>query len=301
MNKTKVIVLTGPTASGKTAFAVKLAKKIQGEIVSADSRQVFIGMDIGTGKDLKEYDTIPYHLIDIARAGSEFSVSDFQKKALSALRVISSRSHIPIICGGTGHYIKALLEGYQFLYPKTDLRMTIELERQDREALYKKLKQLDLWHLQDWENDSKRRMVRAIEKKQLQIKKSVRSPDFSSQFESRLYFRSLPREIIKQKIHDRLLQRMEEGMIEEVRSLLAAGLSHQRLERYGLEYKHVSFYLRDLMGYDEMLSKLRTEISRFAKRQMTFIRYLQKSGHHLHPVEDYASFEGDVLNWLSRE
>lgn len=156
----------GPTASGKTGLAVQLARQLNGEIISADSRQVFTGMDIGSGKDLAEYQEIPYHLIDIRSAGADFSVSDFQEAALQALEQITCRNALPIICGGTGHYIKALLEDYAFASSGTNLKYTESLEKLDREELYAMLHELGLWTSHHWESDSKRRMARTIEKAQ---------------------------------------------------------------------------------------------------------------------------------------
>ena len=283
------IIITGPTATGKTALAVQLAHEYNGEIVSADSRQVYRRMDIGTGKDLDEYGEIPYHLIDILEPEAEFSVSDFQGMAIKCITAINNLQKLPIICGGTGHYIKALIENYQFTTPKTDLEATKQLEEKDREFLYQKLKDLRIWDRHHWEKDSKRRMVRAIEKAMQAPKENQISRDKS--FNYTVFYTHLDRQIIRERIQIRLDQRLAEGMVDEVQALLKSGVSKNRLERFGLEYKWILFYLTGKLSYQEMRGKLYTEICRFAKRQMTFIRYLEKSGHHLIPIQNYKDFE----------
>ena len=298
MLKPKAIILLGPTASGKTNMAVRLARTIQGEIISADSRQVFRDMDIGTGKDLDEYGTIPYHLINVVNAGAEFSVSDFQILARKALSKITGKGRFPIICGGSGHYVKALLEDYEFDYEKTNLNLSRQLEARSREELYQTIKSLGLWNNHHWEKDSKRRMARAIEKKAASSKERSSVPSFSVSYDYKIFFTNVERFTIKSKIKRRLLQRFEEGMIEETKKLLEKGISHQRLERYGLEYKYISFFLRNRLSFEELVEKLGIEISRFAKRQMTFLRYLERSGHHLVPVANYEELWGKVSNWL---
>ena len=279
-------------------MAVKLAKNFNGEIISADSRQVFRGMDIGTGKDLAEYEDVPHHLIDIVNAGSEFSVSDFQKRTIEALKIIEKNGAVPVICGGTGHYIKALIEDYQFDHQPSNLELTNELEKLDRNELNKKLQVLGLWNNRSWESDSKRRIARAIEKAMTNSSKSNLGIKFSVQFSYRLYYLKTDRSLIKQKIRIRLIQRIEEGMIEEVEQLLKDGISHERLRRYGLEYKRVSQYLQGEFKKTDLIEKLQVDISRFAKRQMTFLRYLQKCGHTLTGVSDYGDLAIDVSQWL---
>jgi tRNA dimethylallyltransferase len=284
-----VIIITGPTATGKTSLAVQLAKQYFGEIVSADSRQVFRRMDIGTGKDLNEYDLVPYHLIDILEPSAEFSVSDFQKLAIKDINNIIARKKLPIVCGGTGHYIKALIENYQFMAPKTDLKSTNQLEKKDRMFLYQKIKDLGLWEDHHWEKDSKRRMVRAIEKALLDPNENSLLPPIA--FKYTVFYTHLERKIIRDRIKVRLDQRLTEGMVEEVQALLESGISENRLERFGLEYKWILFHLNGKLTYEAMKNKLYTEICRFAKRQMTFIRYLEKSGHHLIPIQNYHELE----------
>lgn len=300
MRKPQIPIIIGPTASGKTALAVKLAKEINGEIISADSRQVYRGMDIGTGKDLGEYGNIPYHLIDVVDAGEEFSVSDFQSLALPAISTIIERNSTPIICGGTGHYVKALIEDYRFDMDKSDLDFTNQLEKQSREYLYLMLKDLEIWESHHWENDSKRRIARAIEKAAKGKSKRIRLPSFKELYDFRIYYVKIERETVRQRIKTRLISRLEEGMIDEVKELASSGVSHERLERYGLEYKWISYYLRGKITETELIEKLSVEISRYAKRQMTFIRYLQKQGHLLTGVSCYEELIRDFRNWSNR-
>lgn len=298
IKKPKLIIILGPTASGKTKLAVSLAQRIQGEIISVDSRQVYRKMDIGSGKDLNEYQNIPYHLIDIIDPSDEFSVSKFQNLATQSIQKIIGRNHTPILCGGTGHYIKALIEDYPFDYPGTDLAKTRKVEHMEREVLYQKLKEAGLWEERDWQQDSKRRMVRALEKNEEIISTSQMVSLFSNQFDYRLYYIQTDRQVVREKIWDRLQQRFEQGMIEEVQSLLEEGISTDRLMRFGLEYKWITRYLEKEVSYDEMNQKLYTDICRFAKRQMTFIRYLQKNGHQITAITDRGNFLAETTEWL---
>lgn len=299
--KPKLIVILGPTASGKTHLAVSLAEKIQGEIISVDSRQVYRGMDIGSGKDLKEYKDIPYHLIDIVEVGQEFSVSKFQALASDAISKILAQHHTPILCGGTGHYIKALIEDYPFDDIQTDLEQTRKWEKQSREELYTELKNADLWEERAWEEDSKRRMVRALEKKRSPYKKELVAGHFLDQYDVRLFYIQTEREVVRKKIWKRLQERFQEGMIDEVERLLHKGVSEERLMRFGLEYKWITRYLRDEVEYNVMVQKLYTDICRFSKRQMTFIRYLQKNGHTLTPIEDRDAFLHEISDWVVKD
>ena len=297
MTKPKAIILMGPTASGKTQLAVQLAKKTGGEIISADSRQVYKSMDIGTGKDLNEYGCVPYHLIDVVEAGKEFSVSDFQKLAWQVLVELKGRSVIPILCGGTGHYVKSLIDDYQFNHKKSDLLYTLQLEAKPAAYLHQKLKDLGLWEAHHWENDSKRRMARAIEKQTRVDKPLTTFPSFKSTFDYRIFYTSTNRKDLKKRITTRLIHRLKEGMVKETQELLDRGMSHARLERYGLEYKFLSRFIRGEISEDQLIEKLTVEISRFAKRQMTFIRYMEKNGHKMIPIKNFDELWSHVSQW----
>lgn len=295
----KVIILIGPTASGKTKLAVRLADSINGEIISADSRQVFRGMDIGSGKDLADYGTIPYHLIDIREPGESFSVSDFQIEARRALEDIISRKKVPIICGGTMYYVKALIEDYRFTDPKSSIPYTHQLESLDRNTLYDMIKARGLWDTHHWENDSRRRMARAIEKwDNNDSKKHSSVPPFSSSYAFRIFYTSVDRQDLRGRIRTRLTQRLEEGLIEEVQSLLTEKVRAEQLDRYGLEYRWVTKLLTGKIELSEMTDRLSTEIARFAKRQMTFIRFLEKQGHRLIPVSSFSDLREHLQDWF---
>lgn len=299
-DKTKVIIVMGPTASGKTKLSVRLAKAVNGEIVSADSRQVYKGMNIGSGKDLEEYSDVTHYLIDIREAGDEFSVSHFQREALISLEIISAKKKVPIICGGSGHYTKALIEDYDFSFQATNKTYTEYLESLPKEHLYAKLKSFGLWHDHHWKFDSKRRISRTIEKHFPHQKTASPSTKFNDLYIPRIYYTSIDRACLKNLIATRLKQRLDRGLITEVKNLKNKGLSSTQLEGYGMEYKWISRYLDNQVSHAEMVRKLNIDISRFAKRQMTFLRYMQKKGHRLHVIKDFESFLHDVLSWLNR-
>lgn len=294
----KVVVVTGPTASGKTACAVRLAKSIGGEILSADSRQVFRHMNIGTGKDLEEYGTVPYHLIDIRDPDEEFSVSDFRTCALLALRCILRKGKYPIVCGGTVYYIKALIDNYRFDHPPTNPRYSGRLEKRDREELYAALKERELWNGHHWERDSKRRMARAIEKAQT-AKRGKPDVEEEYGYPTRIYYPLFERKQLKERIGRRLRERLRGGMVEEVSALLNMGIRRSRLERFGLEYRWILRHLKGELSFGEMERKLYVEICRFSKRQSTFLRYLERSGHRLTPFGSFDELLTDVKRWIA--
>lgn len=300
--KTKIPIITGPTATGKTRIAVDLAKQINGEIISADSRQVYRHMDIGSGKDLGEYGETPYHLVDILDPGREFSVSDFQYQAKQAIKDIILKGKIPIICGGTTYYIKALVEDYPFGDKATDLNFTNFLEKKPREELINMMGSLNITDHALLKNESKRRMARVIEKATSSKKWLPQNQFcFADLYESRIYYLEIEREIVRNRIRQRLEQRLESGMIEEVRKLIDVhNVTHERLERYGLEYKWISLYLQGKVTMVDMKEKLFTAIARFAKRQMTFLRYMEKSGHSLIGISNFETLWEDFKSWRQR-
>lgn len=228
-----LIVVLGPTASGKTKFAVRLAEELDGEIISADSRQIYSGMDIGTGKDIEEYGNVPYHLIDILPAGSQYNVHDFQRDFHKSYELVCSKGHVPILCGGTGLYISAVTKGY------------------------------------NW-NGENRPLSESCEN-------SVLHPFFIGTL--------VNRDERNRRIDSRLENRLNCGMIEEIKELLDKGVSSERLIAYGLEYKYVTEYLMGILTYDEMKNKLAIAIHQFAKRQMTWFRGMERSGVKIHWVE----------------
>ncbi len=307
-NKNKIVVILGPTASGKTNFGVKLAKKFNGEIVSADSRQVYRGMDIGTGKDLDEYIIkskgkvirIPYHLIDIVSPRTEFNLSKYKKLAMRAIDDILKRGKLPIIVGGTGLYLEAIVENYELCPVKPDKTLRAQLEKLNTSELLARLKTLNhkfYQKLNPSDKKNKRRLIRYIEilSHDPQFKPRKKSP----KYESLLLGVTWPRETLKQRIYKRLIERIEkEGMIEEVERLHKEGISWKRLISFGLEYKYISLYLKGELNREEMIEGLYRAICQFAKRQMTWFRRWERKGAKIYWVNDIKEMKKLVQNFL---
>jgi tRNA dimethylallyltransferase len=278
MNKTtfNLIVVLGPTASGKTALGVALAERLEGEIISADSRQVFRGMDIGTGKDLPDYGEIPYHLIDLLDSGQEFSVFAFQHHAYLAIEEIRSRKKLPIVVGGTGLYLDALLKGYRMVEAPVNHPLRSTLANLDMAALRLRLSALRPEQHNRTDLDDRERLLRAIE-----IAEAERAggdlPD-PPDIRPLVFGIRWPRELLRKRIRLRLRQRLEQGMIAEVETLLAQGVSHAALDYYGLEYRFVSNYLQGNVSLNDMEQKLYSAICQFAKRQETWFRRMERQG-----------------------
>jgi len=272
-----ILTILGPTASGKTRLAAALAEKYGGEIISADSRQVFRGMDIGSGKDLHEYGQIPYHLIDILDAGEEFSVFEFQRRFLSAVADISTRKALPILCGGSGLYLDAALRGYRMVeVPKDDaLRSDLAL-KSDADLAE------ELWRLKATLHNStdlldRERTVRAIEIARAELAQDAATVP-RPQVHSVVIGIRWERELLRQRITTRLKERLENGLIEEVACLLASGISWERLDYYGLEYRYVGSYLQGAIARNDMLQKLNSAIHDFAKKQGNWFRRIERHG-----------------------
>ena len=274
----KVIVILGTTASGKTKLAVDLAKKFNGEIISADSRQVYQGLDVGTGKDLAEYGEVPYYLIDVVKPETQFSLAQYQKLAYQKIKEILGRGKVPIICGGTGLYISAVVDGYVLSTAKPDQKLRQRLAKMPLPQLLAELKKVDPETHKIIDAANRRRVERALEifyqssrPKSQQIKK--RKPPY----EFLILGLTFPREILKERINQRLKQRLEkEGMVDEVKKLHQQGLSWRRLDNFGLEYRWVSRYLRDEISYPALVDGLQKAIADFAKRQMTWFKREKK-------------------------
>ncbi len=279
----KLIIITGPTACGKTSIATKLANDLSGEIISADSRQIYKGMDIGTGKDLKEYEInnkkIPYHLIDILDPMDNYSVHDFQKDFSESFNIINKKNKIPILCGGTGLYIESILLDYDLSKkppPNEELR--------DELANYSKEKLLDI--LSDLSNPTNMREMLLITKKQIiRNIEIIKNNQPSSGFKlkplndsSLIIGLNIDREFLREKIKIRLEERVNNGMIEEVEALIKNGMPIDRLEYFGLEYRFIGKYLKGIIKKDEMIESLKTSIRKFAKRQRTWFRRMEKRG-----------------------
>ena len=296
----QLLVIFGPTTSGKSDLAIKLAKIFNGEIISADSRQVYKGMDIGSGKvPLKKIkgklysDEVRHHLIDVANPQEYFSVVQYQKLALKAIKDIQKRGKLPILCGGTGLYISSVIEGWQFPKVKPNLRLRKELENLTKEELFLKLKKLDARRAKTIDKNNKRRLIRALEillqnKKIEPLKKNPLKMDIL------IIGIKIDKEVLKQKIKKRLEKRLKEGMIEEVKKLKEQGVSSKRLEDFGLEYRYVNRYLENKINFKEMQETLEKEIIKYVKRQMTWftrqiknVRWITEPNQAIDLVRDW--------------
>jgi len=295
INQFDNIVIIGPTATGKTQLAVQLAHKLSGEIISADSRQVYRGMDIGTGKDLKEYNlkgvSIPYHLIDIIDPIEEYNVVQFQRDFQIVYSDIKERNKLPILCGGTGFYIKAVLMDFQLSKTEPDKQLRQRLENWKLEDLINKLETISPGASANTPVDTKRRVIRAIEVAKDRGQETgdrdneIQNPKSKIQNPIVLGV-NYPREVIRKRITARLHERLNNGMIEEVELLLKNGVTHERLDSFGLEYRFISHYLQGQLSRDEMAETLNTAIHQFAKKQMTFFRNMEKHGIKIHWIPE---------------
>lgn len=290
-----ILAILGPTASGKTRLAVALAAKLGGEIVSADSRQVFRGMDIGSGKDLHEYGHVPYHLIDILDAGGEFSVFDFQRRALKAFADIKSRNGSPILCGGSGLYLDAILRGYRLVEVPHNESLRAELATKSDSALIE-----ELWRLKPGQHNStdllnRERTVRAIEiaRGELESGTTCEAPP---QLQAVTIGIRWEREELRRRITDRLRERLNNGMIEEVERLHACGIAWDRLDYYGLEYRYVGAYLRGSMDKNDMFQRLNSAIHNFAKRQGNWFRRMERHGVSINWINGDGDQVAQALN-----
>ena len=270
-----LLAVLGPTASGKTRLAVELAEEFGGEIISADSRQVFRRMDIGTGKDLAEYGKTPYHLIDILEPGDEFSVFAFQRLFLKVFAEISSRERLPILCGGTGMYLDAALRGYRMVEIPENKAWRAELEGASNEELVKRLVKLRPEQHNNTDLLDRQRIIRALEIARF-------TPDIDSNNDSFPDIKPLvigirrERSDLRRRITERLRRRLQEGMIDEARRLSDEGVTWERLDYYGLEYRFAGAFLRGELSENDLFQKLNSAIHNFAKRQETWFRRMER-------------------------
>ena len=286
--KYDLVSIVGPTACGKTSLAVELALSVPGaEIISADSRQVYRGMDIGTGKDIAEYTrgdvTVPSHLLDIVDAGEKYNLFEFQRDFLAAYEDIRSRGAYPIMCGGSGLYVESVLKGYRLLPVPENPALRAKLEEKSLEELTALLATYKQLH-NNTDTDNKKRAIRAIEIEEYYRTCPVEERYFP-QINALAIGVQVDREVRRERISRRLLERLDCGMVDEVRGLLDSGLQPDQLIYYGLEYKYLTLYLTGAMGYDEMVSGLEIAIHQFAKRQMTWFRGMEKRGVDIHWVD----------------
>lgn len=270
--KRKIIVILGPTSSGKSSLAVKLAKKFCGEIISADSRQVYKGMDIGSGKITKdEMMGIPHYLLDIASPKRNFSVGRYQRMTEKAILDITKRGKVPILCGGTAFYLKVITEGIILPKTKPDWKLRKELEKKDVKELYQILKKLDPRRAGSIEKDNPRRLIRAIEIV-TKSKKAVQVIKKGSRFISLKLGIKTEQEKLNKAIKKRLIKRLEKGMIEETKKLKESGISWKRLDGFGLEYRWIARYLQKKIPYNQMVESLYKDIVKFSKKQMAWFK-----------------------------
>lgn len=287
----------GPTASGKTRLACQLAYGLNGEVISADSRQVYKKLNIGTGKDLEEYVVngriIPHHLIDIVEPGEQFYLHQFAEELEKAFNAIGLRGKVPIICGGTGLYLDALRKDFSFTQITEDHELREQLERLSKEELQELVKKYPSNLVQHVDVNSRKRIIRGIEIAEHLSKTQI--PPQQKELPYQPYYLGIKTdtELRKKRISERLIKRVEAGLLEEVHGLLRQGMSHERLEFLGLEYKFVSWYLQNKISREEMVTKLQTAIFQFAKRQMTWFRKMEKEGVKIHWIE--ADTEPGVL------
>ncbi len=279
-----LIAIIGPTASGKTELAARLAGRLGTEVISGDSRQVYRRMDIGTGKDLKDYTvdghSVPYHLIDIAEPGTRYNVCQYQQDFLNAYNDMRRRGLVPVLCGGSGLYVESVLRGYRLLTVPENRELRASLEGKSLQELTEILKQYKTLH-NTTDTDTAKRAVRAIEIEEYYRHAPVEEMAFPK-LDALVVGVDISRELRREKISRRLRQRLDEGMADEVRGLLAEGISAEDLIYYGLEYKYVTLYVTGRLTREEMFVRLETAIHRFAKRQMTWFRGMERRGVDIH-------------------
>ncbi len=316
LNINKIIAIVGTNASGKTSLGVYLANKFNGEIVSADSRQVYRAMDIGTGKDLNEYRVgkkrIPYHLIDIVSPKTEFSLAKYQKLAYQVIDDILKQGKLPIIVGGTGLYARAVVDGYKLSRAKPDKKLREKLEKLDREKLFKKLEKLNpnfAKRLNESDKKNKRRLIRYLEIAESRMVtlrqaqgRQADGHEFGEQlkrYNALVIGLTWSKQVLHKRIYQRLIGRLEKkDMIGEVDKLHEEGIGWQRLESFGLEYKYIALYLQEKLDYDEMVEKLYRAIKQFAKRQMTWLRQWERQGAEIHWVKNRGEAEDLVKQFI---
>lgn len=301
MNNYELITIIGPTASGKTAFAAALAARLDTEIISGDSRQVYRSMDIGTGKDLADYvvdgKQIPYHLIDICNPGDKYNVFEYQHDFHKAFEEIRKKGKLPILCGGTGMYIESVLRGFKLLDVPQNPALRESLKGKSLAELEQILASYKVLHNKT-DVDSAQRAIRAIEIEEFYKTEAPDKREYAP-INSLIIGVDIDRDLRREKISKRLRARLDEGMVDEVRAILATGVKPEDLIYYGLEYKFLTLYIIGQLTYDEMVSQLEIAIHQFAKRQMTWFRGMERRGLHIHWLDATLSTDEKINNVLA--
>lgn len=299
-----LITILGPTASGKTPLAAALASRLDSEIISADSRQVYRGMDLGTGKDLADYTvadkTIPYHLIDIVDSGYKYNVFEYQRDFMEAYQSVCERGKLPILCGGTGLYLEAVLKGYRLIPVPENPELRNRLSDKSLDELTRILSSYKKLH-NSTDVDTVKRAIRAIEIEEYYLTQDVEERSFPT-INSLIIGVDIDRELRRKKITRRLKQRLDEGMVDEVRQLIDNGVSPDDLIYYGLEYKYLTLYVIGEFTFEEMFHQLEIAIHQFAKRQMTWFRGMERRGFTIHWIDASLPMEqkvDSILNLLN--
>ncbi|CDE62595.1 tRNA dimethylallyltransferase 2 [Parabacteroides sp. CAG:409] len=301
MNNYELITIIGPTASGKTAFAAALAARLDTEIISGDSRQVYRSMDIGTGKDLADYvvdgKQIPYHLIDICNPGDKYNVFEYQHDFHKAFEEIQKKGKLPILCGGTGMYIESVLRGFKLLDVPQNPALRESLKGKSLAELEQILASYKVLHNKT-DVDSAQRAIRAIEIEEFYKTEAPDKREYAP-INSLIIGVDIDRDLRREKISKRLRARLDEGMVDEVRAILATGVKPEDLIYYGLEYKFLTLYIIGQLTYDEMVSQLEIAIHQFAKRQMTWFRGMERRGLHIHWLDATLPTDEKINNVLA--
>ena len=301
MNNYKLITIIGPTASGKTAFAAALAARLDTEIISGDSRQVYRSMDIGTGKDLADYvvdgKQIPYHLIDICNPGDKYNVFEYQHDFHKAFEEIRKKGKLPILCGGTGMYIESVLRGFKLLDVPQNPALRESLKGKSLAELEQILASYKVLHNKT-DVDSAQRAIRAIEIEEFYKTEAPDKREYAP-INSLIIGVDIDRNLRREKISKRLRARLDEGMVDEVRAILATGVKPDDLIYYGLEYNFLTLYIIGQLTYDEMVSQLEIAIHQFAKRQMTWFRGMERRGLHIHWLDATLPTDEKINNVLA--
>lgn len=301
MNNYELITIIGPTASGKTAFAAALAARLDTEIISGDSRQVYRSMDIGTGKDLADYvvdgKQILYHLIDICNPGDKYNVFEYQHDFHKAFEEIRKKRKLPILCGGTGMYIESVLRGFKLLDVPQNPALRESLKGKSLAELEQILASYKVLHNKT-DVDSAQRAIRAIEIEEFYKTEAPDKREYAP-INSLIIGVDIDRNLRREKISKRLRARLDEGMVDEVRAILATGVKPEDLIYYGLEYKFLTLYIIGQLTYDEMVSQLEIAIHQFAKRQMTWFRGMERRGLHIHWLDATLPTDEKINNVLA--